>query len=107
MSSIFENNNAPYNYSGYGSAIDDIDDIDEGNSAETTLQTEVYNLILNQVGIDDATMKKIVSLITKNAEATYTFIRINGDFSLIYFKDNFGHLTPIPLKKIIETRDLL
>lgn len=106
MDSDFKINTSSYNYSGYGDAIDDFEDFDEIKIAEKNSGDDVYKEILKQIGIDNAFMQQILNTIIKSVNVIYKFVRINGDFSIIYFEDEFGHLTSIPLEKIISMKNL-
>lgn len=105
MSLDFEINNGPYNYSGFGSTLNDEDEIEENIDVDSKLGAEVYDEILKQIGVDKTSMNEIINSILKTNNMTYSFIRINNDCQILFFNDNLGHVSSIPLKKIIEMRN--
>lgn len=102
----FDNGLGSYNYSGYGNVDFQTDEFDESLSVAQKSGTDVYGEILMQLGVTHSQMSQILFEITKS-DNTFTFIRIANDFRILYFEDNQGHLTPVPLDKIIQVRNKL
>lgn len=105
MSLDFEINSGPYNYSGFGSTLNDEDEIEENIDVDSNLGAEVYDEILKQIGVDKTSMNEIINKLLKTTNLTFNFIRVNNDCQILFFSDNLGHVSSIPLKKIIETHN--
>ena len=76
----------------------------------TTMQQQninIYQELLYQLRIDDASMQDILCAISRQPKSTFTYRNSTNDFKIIHFEDENGHLFPIPLEKIVEVRNML
>lgn len=95
----------PFNYSGYGAIDLGFEGFDDTVVKKKNSSEDVYNEILSQLGLDKSTMLQLINIIAKTVSTNYKFVRITNDCQTLYFEDDEGHLTPITLQKIIDTKN--
>lgn len=67
----------------------------------------ILNELLNQLGIDAATLQDIVASIARQPRSSFTLSKTSSDMSIFYFEDENMHIFPIPLQKLVEVKNLL
>lgn len=107
-----------YNYSGFGIADDNFDEIDSSYDNKQPFDTQqsfdtnqsfessLYNELLSVLKIDDRTMQTIIRAITRSENETFKFVQSSGDYRIFYFSDSTNHIVPVTIKRIVEVRDV-